>query len=140
MTDDKKKQEEKAQKKHAHGEGPVTDAKAHADKILQDLARPVEIGGHEIRDLSAEQADELIPDDPRDLLGGRELLHHLPADGLLLDALRELLDDGKRDIGLEQGEADLPESGFQVVLGQMPFAPQLLEDALNSVAQTLEHP
>jgi large subunit ribosomal protein L5 len=31
MTDDKKKQEDKAQKKHAHGEGPVTDAKAHAE-------------------------------------------------------------------------------------------------------------
>jgi large subunit ribosomal protein L5 len=30
MADDKKKQEEKP-KKHAHGEGPVTDAKAHAD-------------------------------------------------------------------------------------------------------------
>src|SRR3981189_2216681 len=30
MADDKKKQEEKA-KKHAHGEGPVTDAKAHAE-------------------------------------------------------------------------------------------------------------
>ena len=30
MADDKKKQEDK-QKKHAHGEGPVTDAKAHAE-------------------------------------------------------------------------------------------------------------
>src|SRR6266478_5498109 len=30
MADDKKKQEEKA-KKHAHGEGPVTDAKAHGE-------------------------------------------------------------------------------------------------------------
>ena len=30
MADDKKKQEEK-QKKHAHGEGPVTDAKTHAE-------------------------------------------------------------------------------------------------------------
>src|SRR5882762_15011 len=30
MADDKKKQDEKA-KKHAHGEGPVTDAKAHAE-------------------------------------------------------------------------------------------------------------
>ena len=32
MADDKKKQDEKEKpKKHAHGEGPVTDAKAHAD-------------------------------------------------------------------------------------------------------------
>src|SRR2546423_13499678 len=30
MADDKKKQDEKT-KKHAHGEGPVTDAKAHAE-------------------------------------------------------------------------------------------------------------
>ena len=30
MADDKKKQEDKP-KKHAHGEGPVTDAKAHAE-------------------------------------------------------------------------------------------------------------
>jgi len=31
MADDKKKPEEKQPKKHAHGEGPVTDAKAHAE-------------------------------------------------------------------------------------------------------------
>ena len=31
MPDDKKKQEDKAAKKHAHGEGPVTDVKAHAE-------------------------------------------------------------------------------------------------------------
>jgi len=31
MADDKKKQDDKAAKKHAHGEGPVTDAKAHAE-------------------------------------------------------------------------------------------------------------
>ncbi|HZR11584.1 MAG TPA: hypothetical protein VFA79_23560, partial [Myxococcales bacterium] len=31
MPDDKKKQDDKAPKKHAHGEGPVTDAKAHAE-------------------------------------------------------------------------------------------------------------
>ena len=30
MADDKKKQDDKP-KKHAHGEGPVTDAKAHAE-------------------------------------------------------------------------------------------------------------
>lgn len=33
MADDKKKHDdEKKEKKHAHGEGPVTDAKAHADE------------------------------------------------------------------------------------------------------------
>ncbi len=31
MADDKKKQDEKPEKKHAKGEGPVTDAKAHAE-------------------------------------------------------------------------------------------------------------
>ncbi len=31
MADDKKKHEEKTEKKHAKGEGPVTDAKAHAE-------------------------------------------------------------------------------------------------------------
>src|SRR5512140_348296 len=31
MPDDKKKHEEKTEKKHAKGEGPVTDAKAHAE-------------------------------------------------------------------------------------------------------------
>ena len=30
MADDKKKQDDKP-KKHAHGEGPVTDAKTHAE-------------------------------------------------------------------------------------------------------------
>ena len=47
------------------------------------------------------------------------------------------LDDRQRDVGFEQREADLAEGGFEVVLGQMPFAAQLLEDALDPLPQTL---
>ena len=46
---------------------------------------------------------------------------------------------GQRDVGLEQGEADLAEGRVQVVLGQVPLAPQLLEDPLDPLSQPLEH-
>jgi hypothetical protein len=65
----------------------------------QDRGTPGEI---ESGSLAAEKGDELVPDDPRHFLRGRELLQHLPADGLLLDALGELLDDRESDVGFEQ--------------------------------------
>jgi len=62
MADDKKKHDDdkKHEKKHAHGEGPVTDAKAHAEKTktfaaclaLQDFCAPVHArdpGGQAVR-------------------------------------------------------------------------------------------
>jgi hypothetical protein len=116
------------------GRGRLARALQPDERQDRRPAGKVEVGG-----LAAEQSHQLVADDPRHLLGRRELLHHLPADRLLLDALRELLDDRKRDIGLEQRKADLPESGFQVVIGQMSFASKLLEDALDAVAQPLEH-
>ncbi len=89
--------------------------------------------------LPAEQAHELVPDDPRDLLGGRQLLHHLGAHGLLPHSRGEVPHDREGDVGLQEGQADLAERRVEVVLGQVPLALQLLEDPLDPISQRLEH-
>ena len=56
-----------------------------------------------------------------------------------LRAGRELPDDGQRDVRFEQGEPDLPQRRLDVKIRQMAFAPELFEDPLHPVAETLEH-
>ena len=105
--------------------------------MREDGGAPVE---NEVRFLSAEQRDQLVPDDARHFLRRRELLEDALADRLLLDARGELPDDGKGDVRFEQREADLPQRRLEVVFGQLPFAAQLLEDSLDPVAEPFEHP
>ena len=57
MADDKKKQEEKP-KKHAHGEGPVTDAKAHAEAKKPDGGGKKKKGGKQEKGPKTIQAAE----------------------------------------------------------------------------------
>ena len=89
--------------------------------------------------LTAEQEDELVPDDPRHFLRRRQLLHHLPADRLLANARGEILDDRKRHVRLQEREPDLSERRVEMVFGQVAFALELLEDSLDSISQRFEH-
>src|SRR2546423_2064294 len=57
MADDKKKQDEKT-KKHAHGEGPVTDAKAHAEAKKPGGGGGKKKGGKQEKGLKTIQAAE----------------------------------------------------------------------------------
>ena len=88
---------------------------------------------------AAEQGPELVAHDPRDLLSRRELLRDLRPHGALAYPGGELPHDGKRDVGLEQREPDLPQGRLDVKIGQVAFAPELLEDPLHPIAETLEH-
>ena len=89
--------------------------------------------------LAAEQRHQLVAHDARDFLRRRELLRDLRPDRALLDLLGEVADDGQGHVGLEQGEPDLPEGLLEVVVGQVAFAPKLLEDTLHPLRQTFEH-
>ena len=58
--------------------------------------------------VATEGGDQLVVDDLDDLLGRREALGQLGPGRLLLDPADEALDDLEVDVGLEEGEADLP--------------------------------
>jgi hypothetical protein len=90
--------------------------------------------------LAAEKGHELVPHDARNLLRGRELLQNLGPQGPLLDSGGELLDHRQSHVRFQQGKADLPQGGLQVVLGQVPLAAELLKNALDPVAEAFEHP
>ena len=55
------------------------------------------------------------------------------------DAVEELLHDLEVDVGLEEGEADLAQRGVDVGLGEDTLAAEGPEDALEPLAQRLEH-
>src|SRR5207342_2426315 len=77
--------------------------------------------------LTAEDRDELLVDDLDDLLSGVERLTDLGALGPLTDPLDEVLDDRERDVGLEQGDADLTARRVDVGVGESPLAAEVLE-------------
>ena len=66
--------------------------------------------------LPAEDRDELLLHDLDDLLGGVERLADLGAEGALAHRAGEPLDDGQRDVGVEQGEADVADRRVDVGL------------------------
>jgi hypothetical protein len=51
----------------------------------------------------------------------------------------EALDHGKRDIGLEQREANLAQRVLDVAFGKTRFAAQRLHQAAESLGQQIEH-
>jgi len=101
------------------------------------LARTLQAGQHDhgraglgvaqSTGLPAEDGDELLVDDLDDLLGRVQRLADLRAAGPLLDVADERLDDGQRDVGLEQRDPDLARGGVDVGLGEPTLAPKVLE-------------
>ncbi len=89
--------------------------------------------------LAAEDPDEFLVDDLDDLLGRVQRAVHLGALGAHLDLLDELAHDGQRDVGLEQGEADLTAGRVDVRVGQPPLAAQVLQDPCQPVGKGFEH-
>jgi len=67
-------------------------------------------------------------DDLHHLLGRGEGTHHLFAHGPLPDPLDEGLGDFVVDVGLQQGQAHLPQGLLHLGLGELAVALQLLED------------
>ena len=105
------------------------------DEILRELAagrrlaRPLEAHHHDdgraggslfqARVDRPHEVAQLVVDDLDDLLAGIDARDHGRADGLGLDPLDEVLDDRDRDVGLEQGLADLAQALVDVGVGEL---------------------
>ncbi len=78
-------------------------------------------------------------DNRDDLLPRREAFQHVGADGAIPYAGDEIFDDLKVDVGLQKGQADLPQGFFDIGLGQLSPSAKLLEDAFEALTQILKH-
>ena len=92
------------------GEGRLSralQAREHDDgrRVLRELQAAL---------LPAEDRDELLVDDLHDLLRRVERLVDLVAERALAHLRGELLDDGQRDVGVEQGATDLADGAVDV--------------------------
>jgi hypothetical protein len=113
------------------------------------LARALQAGQHDHRrrrlrhphpaGLTAEDPDELLVDDLDDLLGRVERLRDLGPARPLLDRGHEVLDHREGDVGLEQGDADLPRRRVDVGVGEPTLAAQVLEGLGEAVLKRREH-
>src|SRR4029079_13324091 len=87
----------------------------------------------------AEGLDELLVDDLDDLLRGAEALRDLRALGALLDPTDEVARDEDVHVGLEQRDAQLATDLVDLLVGELPAAPELVEDAVEAVSERVEH-
>ena len=76
---------------------------------------------------AAHQLHQLLVDDLDDLLGRGETVQNVRADAALGDLGHKVLDHLIADVGLQQGQADLPHALPDVGLRQAALAPQAFE-------------
>ena len=96
--------------------------------------REVDVGG-----TGAQHLDQPVVDDLDHHLAGVDRAQHLLADRLGAGLLDELLDHGKGDIGLQEGDADFPHGGRDIGLGKRTAPLQAVEYVLEPGLQTVEH-
>ena len=87
----------------------------------------------------AEERQHFVAHDPDDLLRRRQALQDFLVDRLIPHAVDERLDDLEVDVRLEQRHPDLPERGFNRLLGETDLTTQRSEDALEAVTERVEH-
>ena len=102
-----------------------------------DSGRPALEG--KIGVVSAEQGDQLVVHHLYHLLRGGDALHDFNAQGRLAHALGKFLDDPEIDVGLKQGEANLPQGVLNVRLGKLRTSAELAEYVGKSVCQAVKH-
>src|SRR5262249_33506038 len=88
---------------------------------------------------AAKQPPQLVVPDLYHLPGRRERPWDVPTDGLDLYAVDEAADDLEVDVGFQEGHADFPQRGLDVVFGEPALAAQAVEDRSQSCAQRVEH-
>ena len=87
----------------------------------------------------AERAHELVMHDLDHHLAGRDGAHHLLADGLRPHRVDEVAHHVERNVGLEQGAADLAHRFIDVGLVKRALAGELVEDGAKAIRQGFEH-
>ena len=88
----------------------------------------------EARGVLAEDVDEFVMDDFDDLLVRGEGGGDFPAEGAVADVVDDLGNDGERDVGLDEGEADFAEGVADVLVGDGALAAESLKGSLEFVA------
>ena len=78
-------------------------------------------------------------DDFDNLLIGRNFLDQISTDSRLLHPSHQILDDGQSHIGLQQGQAHLPQSCRHIRVGQLGLAAKAAKDAFQSLTQARKH-
>ena len=88
-------------------------------------------GGIEINTLTigTERCDQLVVHDLHDHLAGRDRLHHLDADRLLLHAVAEGTRHVERDVGFKQCAADFAQCAVDLDFAQCAAAGKAVENA-----------
>ena len=97
-----------------------------ADHHDGDRRRGIEIDALAV---GAERRDQLVVHDLDDHLAGRDRLHHLDADRLLLDVVGEGARHVERDVGLQQRAAHFAQRRIDVGFAERAAAGQAVENA-----------
>ncbi len=101
-------------------------------------ARRLRCGG-QLAGGAAEGLDELLVDDLDHLLRGAEALGDLGTLGALLHPPDEIAGDDDVDVGLEQCDPQLAADLVDLLVGELPAAAELGEDAVETVSEGVEH-
>ena len=100
-------------------------------------------GGAALRSMrlavGAQRGDQLVVHDLDDHLAGRDRLHHLDADRLLLDVVGEGARHVERDVGLEQRPAHFAQRRVDVGFAERAAAGEAVENAAKLFRQVIEH-
>ena len=104
--------------------------------VLPEPCRPtimMATGGAALRSMrlavGAQRRDQLVVHDLDDHLAGRDRLHHLDADRLLLDLVGEGARHVERDVGFEQRAAHFAHRRIDVGFGERAAAGEAVENA-----------
>ncbi len=92
-----------------------------------------------VGDLAAEEPNQLLVNDADHLLTGLEALGNVTSERVLDHALAESVHDVQVDVGFEEAGAHLFHGLADVGLGDGPASGELPEDAVEAVAQAIEH-
>ena len=107
------------------------EAREHDDgrRLLRELEAAL---------LPAEDADQLLVDDLHDLLGRVQRLVDLVAEGALAHLAGELLDDLERDVGVEQGAADLADGAVDIRGRELALGAEVAEGRGETIRERAE--
>ena len=94
----------------------------------------VQFGG-----FAAQQRDQFVVHDLDDLLRGADALDNFLSEAFAAHILHKILDDLEIDVGFQQRETHLAQTGLNVFLGQLALPAQIAEGGRKSVGKIFEH-
>ena len=89
--------------------------------------------------IARHQIDQTLMDDRDHLLFRSHRLQHLSADGFFRDSLHEILNNIIRDVGFQQGRANLLHPITDVRLGDLSGSPKSRKGAGQTFGNAFEH-